>query len=97
MGRAQLAHVRLPPQAHRALVPTLVLVSMLIFGLQQLLPGDPASRSWRARSRTRQVIAYLRKKLHLDEPLPVRYAYWVGGVLHGDLGESMRNQQPVLA
>ena len=43
-----------------------------------------------------QVIAYLREKLHLDEPLPVRYAYWVGGVLQGDLGESVRIQQPVL-
>jgi peptide/nickel transport system permease protein len=44
-----------------------------------------------------QVIAYLHKKLHLDEPLPVRYAYWMGGVLQGDLGESIRNQQPVLS
>jgi peptide/nickel transport system permease protein len=34
--------------------------------------------------------------MHLDEPLPVRYAYWVGGVLQGDLGESVRTQQPVL-
>jgi peptide/nickel transport system permease protein len=42
------------------------------------------------------VIAFLHAKLHLDEPLPVRYAYWVGGVLKGDLGESVRNQQPVL-
>ena len=42
------------------------------------------------------VVAYLRTKLHLDEPLPVRYAYWVGGVLRGDLGESIRSQQPVL-
>jgi peptide/nickel transport system permease protein len=43
------------------------------------------------------VIAYLRTKLHLDEPLPVRYAYWMKGVLQGDLGESIRNQQPVLS
>ena len=42
------------------------------------------------------VIAYLRAKFHLDEPLPVRYAYWVGGVVHGDLGESVRIQKPVL-
>jgi peptide/nickel transport system permease protein len=41
------------------------------------------------------VIAHLRERLHLDKPLPVRYAYWVGGVLHGDLGESLRTQQPV--
>jgi peptide/nickel transport system permease protein len=78
------------------LVPTLVLVSMLIFGLQQLLPGDPAM-ILAGEEQDPQVIAYLHKKLHLDEPLPVRYAYWMKGVLQGDLGESIRNQQPVLS
>ena len=34
--------------------------------------------------------------MHLDEPLPVRYLYWIKGVLHGDLGESLRMQKPVL-
>jgi peptide/nickel transport system permease protein len=77
------------------LVPTLVLVSMLIFGLQQLLPGDPA-KILAGEEQDPQVVAYLRQKLHLDEPLPVRYAYWVRGVVHGDLGESIRNQEPVL-
>ncbi|MCE9659218.1 MAG: ABC transporter permease [Burkholderiales bacterium] len=76
-------------------VPTLVLVSMLIFGLQQLLPGDPA-KILAGEDQDPTVIAYLHKKLHLDEPLPVRYAFWIGGVLRGDLGESVRNQQPVL-
>jgi peptide/nickel transport system permease protein len=42
------------------------------------------------------VIAYLREKMHLDEPLPVRYLYWIKGVLQGDLGESQRMQKPVL-
>jgi peptide/nickel transport system permease protein len=78
------------------LVPTLVLVSMLIFGLQQLLPGDPAM-VLAGEEQDPTVIAYLRTKLHLDEPLPVRYAYWMKGVLQGDLGESIRNQQPVLS
>ncbi len=77
------------------IVPTLIFVSMLIFGLQQLLPGDPA-KVLAGEEQDPTVIAYLRDKLHLDEPLPVRYAYWVGGVLKGDLGESIRNQQPVL-
>ncbi|MDH5538770.1 MAG: ABC transporter permease [Rhizobacter sp.] len=76
------------------IVPTLIFVSMLIFGLQQLLPGDPA-KVLAGEEQDPTVIAYLRAKLHLDEPLPVRYAYWVGGVLKGDLGESIRNQQPV--
>jgi peptide/nickel transport system permease protein len=77
------------------LAPTLVLVSMLIFGLQQLLPGDPA-KILAGEDQDPTVVAYLRVKLHLDEPLPMRYAHWVGGVVRGDLGESIRNQQPVL-
>jgi peptide/nickel transport system permease protein len=77
------------------IVPTLVFVSMLIFGLQQLLPGDPA-KILAGEEQDPDVIAHLRVKLHLDEPLPVRYAYWVGGVFRGDLGESVRTQQAVL-
>jgi peptide/nickel transport system permease protein len=77
------------------IVPTLVFVSMLIFGLQQLLPGDPAV-ILAGEERDPNVVAYLHEKLHLDDPLPVRYGYWVGGVLRGDLGESVRTQQPVL-
>ena len=77
------------------IIPTLVFVSMLIFGLQQLLPGDPAV-ILAGEERDPEVVAYLRTKLHLDEPLPVRYLYWVGGVLRGDLGESVRTQLPVL-
>lgn len=77
------------------IVPTLVFVSMLIFGLQQLLPGDPAV-VLAGEDRDPNVVAYLRAKLHLDEPLPMRYLYWINGVLHGDLGESLRMQKPVL-
>jgi peptide/nickel transport system permease protein len=76
-------------------VPTLVFVSILIFSLQQLLPGDPAV-VLAGEERDPDVVAYLHKKLHLDEPLPVRYWYWISGVLHGDLGESLRIQKPVL-
>ena len=77
------------------ILPTLVFVTMMIFGLQQLLPGDPAV-VLAGEEQDPQVIAYLREKMHLDEPLPMRYLHWVGGVLQGDLGESIRNQQPVL-
>jgi len=76
------------------IVPTLFFVSMLIFGLQQLLPGDPAV-VLAGEERDPNVVAYLRAKLHLDEPLPLRYFHWMSGVLHGDLGESLRLQKPV--
>jgi peptide/nickel transport system permease protein len=77
-----------------AIVPTIFFVTVIIFGLQQLLPGDPAV-ALAGEDQDPTVIAYLHKKMHLDEPLPVRYAYWVGGVLKGDLGDSLRIQQPV--
>jgi peptide/nickel transport system permease protein len=77
-----------------AIIPTLFFVSVMIFGLQQLLPGDPAI-AMAGEDRDPNVVAYLRGKFHLDEPLPVRYGYWLAGVLHGDLGESVRIQKPV--
>ena len=77
------------------LIPTLVFVSMLIFSLQQLLPGDPAL-VLAGEDPSPEAIAHIRATLHLDDPLPVRYGYWIAGVLQGDLGESARTHQPVL-
>src|SRR5436190_19118278 len=68
---------------------------MLVFGLQQLLPGDPAI-ALAGEERDPETIRFLRGKFHLDEPLPARYWYWLSGVLHGDLGESVRIQKPVV-
>ena len=78
------------------ILPTLLFVTVLIFGLQQLLPGDPAV-VLAGEDRDPNVVAYLQQKLHLDQPLPIRYLYWLGGVLRGDLGESLRMQKPVTA
>jgi peptide/nickel transport system permease protein len=78
-----------------AILPTIFFVTVIIFGLQQLLPGDAATML-AGEDQDPQVIAYLRQKMHLDEPLPVRYGYWIAGVAHGDLGESLRIQEPVL-
>jgi peptide/nickel transport system permease protein len=77
------------------IVPTLFFVSVLIFGLQQLLPGDPAL-ALAGEERDPAVIAFLRQKYHLDRPLPMRYALWIEGVMRGDLGESIRIKRPVL-
>ncbi|MFL5032795.1 MAG: ABC transporter permease [Xanthobacteraceae bacterium] len=71
------------------LVPTLFFVSVIIFTLQQLLPGDPAL-VMAGEERDPEVIEQIRKQYRLDQPVPIQYVYWVKGVLSGDLGESMR-------
>ena len=76
------------------IVPTLFFVSVLIFGLQQLLPGDPAL-ALAGEEQDPAVIAFLKQKYHLDEPLSTRYWLWVKGLAHGDLGESIRIKKPV--
>jgi peptide/nickel transport system permease protein len=77
------------------LIPTLFFVSVLIFSLQHLLPGDPAL-IMAGEDRDPAVIEQIRKQYHLDQPIPVQYVYWVKNALAGDLGESMRFKQPVL-
>ena len=82
------------PRRLLQLSPTLFLVSVLIFLLQQLLPGDPAL-VMAGEEKDPAVIEQIRKQYRLDQPLPVQYGFWMAGVLRGDLGESMRIQQPV--
>ena len=77
------------------LIPTLFFVSVIIFSLQQLLPGDPAL-IMAGEERDPAVIEQIRQQYHLDRPIPVQYVYWVQGVLSGNLGESMRIHVPVL-
>jgi peptide/nickel transport system permease protein len=82
------------PRRLLQLIPTLFLVSVLIFGLQQLLPGDPAL-VMAGEEKDPAVIEQIRQRYRLDQPLPMQYLYWIGGVLRGDLGESMRLGLPV--
>src|SRR5438132_4861443 len=77
------------------LIPTLFFVSVIIFGLQQLLPGDPAL-AMAGEERDPAVLEQIRRQYRLDQPLHIQYLYWVGGVLSGNLGESMRLKEPVL-
>jgi peptide/nickel transport system permease protein len=76
------------------LVPTLLVVSALIFSLQQLLPGDPAL-ALAGEEHDAAVVAAIRARYHLDRPLVVQYGIWIGNVLRGDFGESLRNRIPV--
>ena len=76
-------------------IPTILLVSIFVFGLQKLLPGDPIL-ALAGEERDPEVIEALREKYHLNEPVIVQYAYWLGNALQGDLGISLRTNQPVL-
>ncbi|RDJ27782.1 ABC transporter permease [Bosea caraganae] len=75
-------------------LPTLLLVSMMVFGLQKLLPGDPAL-ALAGEERNPEVIEYLREKYRFNDPVPVQYAAWLGGLLQGDFGNSVRTRLPI--
>ena len=75
-------------------VPVLFLVSVLVFSLIHLTPGDPALELLGPNAVPEQVAA-LRTDLGLDRPLPVQYVVWMGHVLRGDLGRSYLNRFPV--
>ena len=76
-------------------IPTLVIVSMFVFGLQHLLPGDPIL-ILAGEERDPELIERLRERYRLNDPIPVQYVVWLGNVLQGDLGVSLRTNQPVL-
>ena len=77
------------------IIPTIFLVSVMVFCLQQLMPGDPAL-VLAGEERDPQVLAQIRAELWLDRPLVIQYFHWIGNVLQGDLGFSWRIRQPVL-
>ncbi|WP_377831130.1 ABC transporter permease (plasmid) [Bradyrhizobium lupini] len=76
------------------LFPTLLLVSMMVFGLQKLLPGDPAL-ALAGEERNPEVVEYLRQKYRFNDPIPVQYAIWLEAVVHGDFGTSVRTRLPI--
>src|SRR5581483_858689 len=69
------------------IVPVLFGVSVIVFLLIRLIPGDPATAALGSRA-TPQLIAEARNQLHLDEPFWKQYIDFVGGALHGDFGVS---------
>lgn len=77
-----------------SVLATLLLLSIIVFALQQLLPGDPAF-VLAGDDKSPETIASIRALYGLDRPLPVQYLIWLGNVLQGDLGTSMRLNQTV--
>ncbi|WP_029061875.1 ABC transporter permease [Labrenzia sp. DG1229] len=76
-------------------IPTIVLVSVFVFFLQKLLPGDPAL-VLAGEERDPETLAFIREKYHLNKPILTQYFYWISAMLQGDFGISLRTNQPVL-
>jgi len=74
--------------------PLLLGMSLLVFGLMRVIPGDPAVVVLGYKA-TPESIRALRETFHLDEPLPQQYLRWLGGVLRGDFGIDYRQNEPI--
>jgi peptide/nickel transport system permease protein len=77
-----------------AAVLTLLIVSIVVFGISSLLPGDAAEEAL-GQSATPEAIAALRAQLGLDQPAHIRYTRWLTGMLSGNPGQSLANNLPV--
>lgn len=78
-----------------SMIPVLFIVSVISFGLLYVLPGDPAIAMLGEQFGTRTEYENLRRELGLDQPIWVQYAKWLGRVVQGDLGTSIRTGEPV--
>ncbi|MGK9041850.1 ABC transporter permease [Rhizobium sp. SA279] len=76
-------------------IPTLLIISIFVFSLQKLLPGDPVL-AMAGEERDPATIEFLREKYRLNDPVPLQYVNWLGGVVTGGFGISLRTNQPVL-
>lgn len=70
------------------IIPVLIVVGVIVFFLIHVTPGDPAALMLGGEATPSQV-ATLRHELGLDQPLPTQFVHWVGGILHGNLGQSI--------
>jgi len=77
------------------MIPVLLLISIFIFFLVRLVPGDPAS-SILGDKASDETVAALRDRLHLDDPIIVQYGVFLRDALTGDLGTSIRRGEPVV-
>ncbi|AXC49973.1 ABC transporter permease [Paracoccus suum] len=75
-------------------IPTVLLITVLVFALQKMLPGDPVL-ALAGEDRDPATIAAIRDRLGLNDPLPVQYFRWLGNAVTGDLGVSLRTGEPV--
>src|SRR5436309_11765308 len=79
-----------------AVVPVLFGVTLAVFSMLFLVPGDPVKMMLAEFVTTPDQIAQMRAQLHLDEPILKQYGRFVGNALRGDLGTSIRSRRPVV-
>lgn len=77
-----------------SLILSLIVASLAIFAMIEVIPGDPASFMLGLNARP-ETIAALRDQMGLNDPLPLRYLHWIGGMLRGDFGTSYTYKVPV--
>ena len=81
-----------------ALIPKLLIITIICFTMMELLPGDPLSRTidpiqyYEMGEYQREL---MREKLGLNDPAPIRYLRWLGDLLQGDLGYSTQSGRPI--
>jgi len=78
------------------IIPTFFMITILIFVLIHLAPGDPAMAIIGRHNVPQDVLKEMRARLGLDQPIPVQYLLWVSRLLQGDLGKSYVSQRPVI-
>lgn len=76
-------------------IPILFIISVLLFLLVRAAPGGPLTSARRNPNITKEQIEVIEEKLGLNDPLPVQYARWMGDLLAGNLGESIKFRRPV--
>lgn len=78
-----------------AAVPTLFLITLLVFSMLHLVPGDPAAIFLGENRSTPELLAQVRADMGLDRPLHQQYLSFIGGIVTGDLGRSLTNKRAV--
>ena len=77
-------------------IPTLIAISIVIFTILALAPGDPLAEFAMNPAVPPEVRQRIRKSMGLDDPIPVRYVKWASSMLRGDFGYSFRSKSPVI-
>ena len=81
------------------LIPTLIIVSFIVFSMVRLIPGDPITLLYglsESGGADEEYLDYMRDQYGLNDPLVVQYANWIGKIFKGDLGTSLYTHKPII-